>query len=348
MAIAQVNDFKASAKSDAIPLFVESKKMETCSIETACTIGERKYMEDRFLSAVIPFKANGHEHTAEVCAVFDGHGGLKTVQFAVSELLSILKSKLNRFEKKELNEDDIFYALKEAIGHLHKAVIKNQFSDGTTLVLSFKVGDQLWVANVGDSSAFINRNGEVIPMSIAQKPALIKDSQGKAVYNEYAKQLMCNGVSRCLPKSKKNPEVDELSEKEADALQSGERMFMTISDGDDKRIHCMLGAMMEGGNITLDMARSIGDPFFAPWKKFTPEIFRQTIKPGDQLILHSDGVAVGMHAVAKTIEADKKDGISAWETVANIVQASVPEGDNITAMIVTFSKVTGDKTENIN
>lgn len=336
--VSAMSDFTAKS---AEQIHTVSKNLGSCSVEIACTIGKRSYMEDRFAFQLIDIKANGQKHPAEVFALLDGHGGVEAVKFLESNLIPYLKDKLNRrLEKKELNDEDIFYALKESVAHLHKIIVNNKFPGGSTVVLGFKVNNELYVANVGDSSAFLNRKGEVIPMCIAQKP----NFDEKMSPNEYAKQLIAQGAEPRLKRVLLDGKaIDVLEEKELQAFINNEKMFLTISQKVGNDLQLRLGARTTMGPKTLDMARSVGDLNFDRWKKFTPEIFKQTLESDDQLIMHSDGVTASMHAVVNAVMTDKKEGISTQETVANIVQASIPENDNITAMIVTFSKVMNDK-----
>ena len=43
-------------------------------------------------------------------------------------------------------------------------------NDGSTAIVSFFRGNQLFVANVGDSRAVLMSHGEAVPMSFDQKP----------------------------------------------------------------------------------------------------------------------------------------------------------------------------------
>jgi len=288
-------------------------------------------MEDRFLAVPLQFQANGETYTADLFGVFDGHGGSQTVGFVVSSLARFLQTQLEmRLENKMPNEEDIFFALREAVNHAHQECMHQLLQGGTTAVFGFKLTDSndIWTANVGDSSAFLDRHGEAIPMSIEQKPLYLYDASPNeaAPYspNKYAVELL-----------KRHVKVNDgkgLTEKE---LVQGKKMIMTSLGKDkDNNHHLVLGIP---NKHHLDMSRSIGDTAFDKWKKHSPEIFRQTLQPGDLLVLHSDGVKGSPPVVARIFETEAQNGTPTKETLEHLVQAAIRDNDNVCAMAVSFN-----------
>lgn len=318
-----------SNEPDKIEIFSQTKALSSSYVHLACAQGKRPYMEDRSMAVTFTFRANGNTYSADLFGIFDGHGGFAVADFAKDLIPFWLVRKLEaQLRSKDLNDEDIFLALKEAIAGFHKVCIKNNFSCGTTAIVSLKLAgvNELWTACVGDSSAYLNRKGTIIPMSIEQKPSFVADKAGIVKPNEYGRQLLNRGVELRL---KADPKVDN-------AVLKREKMVMSfVGPGNDQEMR--LG-LPDEFKCHLDMARSIGDIFFDKWKKFTPEIFKQQLQPSDQLILHSDGVKAPSIAVVKAVEWDRNLGTSIDETLKNIVQFSIPYCDNISAMIVTFDK----------
>ena len=312
---------------ERVQLLSETVQMPSCSVEIASTIGQRPYMEDRYLATPFSFQANGQVFQAELFGLFDGHNGVTTVEFVQNAIAQRLQEKLEELLKnKDLTETAIFYALKETVSSLHEDVQSNRNKDGTTAVIGFKLAnaDKLYIANVGDSRAYLNRNGKLIPLSIDQKPYLVKEESQNIYYNnEYAHQLFKRGI-----------EISKDLNEDYIRMVNESKMFLSPPQfAEGNLYHMQLGI---SGECYLDMTRSIGDLYFDPWKKFTPEIFSQTVLYGDQLIIHSDGVNAPMKSVVKVVEDDKRNGFSTRQTVEDLVHASLDSEDNITAMIVSF------------
>lgn len=312
----------------------ESKKLHSCATQTASSQGYRKSMQDRSLASAFDFHANGKVRRADLFAVLDGHGGETTVDYVKDNLLPFLKKRLeSRLIAKEPSEEDIYVCLKRVIEELHEEVIANGYTDGTTAIVGFKLADsnELYTANIGDSSAYINRRGAVIPMSIEQKALYFEDESARhqeiATFekpNEYARQLEKAGVVIYEPNKGMESKFRQ-------------KELMTMSyDETKKGVHMMVLGIL--GMAHLEPARTIGDPFYEDeWKKFTPEIFKQVIQPGDQLILHSDGVKAAPQAIVNAVENDRVFGFcSAKDTAECIVQFSMRSGDNICVTIVSF------------
>ncbi|MBS0649627.1 MAG: protein serine/threonine phosphatase 2C family protein [Verrucomicrobia bacterium] len=313
-------------------IYSETRPLSSSVVNVACAQGRKNTMEDRFLAVTLHFQANGKTCSADLFGVFDGHGGSETVEFVISNLENFLQKQLERrLQDKAPNEDDIFYALREAVLMAHQQCVSKELRGGTTAIFGFKLTDshEIWTANVGDSSAILDRTGEAIPMSIEQKPLYLPDSSVENapsyVPNKYAKDLLKKDV---FLNNGKNITDQELFE--------GKKMVMTSLGKDDENTHRLVLGIPN--KLHLDMSRSIGDVSLDNWKKCTPEVFKQTLQPGDLLILHSDGVKALPRTTIGIIETEKQQGIPTKETLENLVQAAIRDKDNVCAMIVSFNE----------
>lgn len=127
--------------------------------------GKRANMED-FLQA----KFATHPTTGSTIGffgVFDGHGGPGAAAFVQENLWNTLRSNSNF-------DSDIKQALAEAFIATDKAYLADEANskkdEGCTAVAAVLLGDQLIVANVGDSRAVLARGGVAYPMSEDHKP----------------------------------------------------------------------------------------------------------------------------------------------------------------------------------
>ncbi|XP_064639435.1 protein phosphatase 1L-like [Lineus longissimus] len=137
--------------------------------------GRRQHMEDRFNVV------NDLEHTGtSIYGIFDGHGGEFAADFVEKTLFKtimvrLLKSALNTTTKQNFSSiltEEILYVDKQLL-----AVEKmtNEVS-GTTGLVALLKGNQLTVANVGDSRGVMcTENGKAIPLSYDHKPQQLKE-----------------------------------------------------------------------------------------------------------------------------------------------------------------------------
>ena len=314
-------------------LYSETVELNSCRAEICCTQGHRRRMEDRFVATKLSFIAAEVLYHADLIAVLDGHSTSTAAVYVQNKLASTLKTIL---EAKHLTrspcEEGIYYALKEAVAELHNQIIALKTDSGTTAIIAFKLANspELWTANIGDSTAFLARGKAAIPMSIPQKPLFFgKIEEGSwprfAHPNAYARQLMDNGV-----------EVFDIRHKKMAPRLLEEKMFLYYDTTDERGAHHMLLGIP---HVTyLDMSRSIGDPTFLPWKKHSPEIFRQTLQPGDLLFLHSDGISAAEDVLSGLLQEDKERGYAPRDTLSFIVRSCIEEAkDNICAALVYFS-----------
>mmetsp|Transcript_561 Transcript_561/g.1674 ORF Transcript_561/g.1674 Transcript_561/m.1674 type:complete len:329 (+) Transcript_561:344-1330(+) len=127
--------------------------------------GKRASMEDFLQAKFSKHPTNGT--TVGFFGVFDGHGGPGAAAFVQEHLWETLKSNHNF-------DSDIKQALVEAFLETDKAYLADEANsnkdDGCTAVAAVLIGDQLVVANVGDSRAVLSRSGKAYPMSEDHKP----------------------------------------------------------------------------------------------------------------------------------------------------------------------------------
>jgi serine/threonine protein phosphatase PrpC len=123
--------------------------------------GRRKEMEDEDLISSFSLK-NGEK--AQVYGIFDGHGGSDAAQFAKKNLTPLLQKALDRYGS---SDEGVFAAFKEAFAELDRYY---RGDAGSTLNVAIRIGDALWVCNVGDTRAILVEEGEVTQLSKDQSP----------------------------------------------------------------------------------------------------------------------------------------------------------------------------------
>lgn len=101
-------------------------------------------------------------------AVYDGHGGAKIAQYAGKHLHKYI------VKRPEYADGKFEKALKQAfldidVAMLEEECLRDELS-GSTAVVSLLKGNQLYVANVGDSRAIACVNGKVDVLSLDHKP----------------------------------------------------------------------------------------------------------------------------------------------------------------------------------
>eukprot|EP00033_Pygsuia_biforma_P001539 GCRY01001734.1.p1 GENE.GCRY01001734.1~~GCRY01001734.1.p1 ORF type:complete len:310 (-),score=57.53 GCRY01001734.1:251-1180(-) len=146
--------------------------------------GRRDYYEDRAVlkkeisSSDLPNSLK--EVRAAFFAIFDGHGGVQSAEFMEQNLLSTIFGKITDFEKKLSNTSSILTPSAIKAAHVHaflaadkqlSAILaKGDSLDGCTATTLLLLGNQLFAANVGDSSAILSRNGKCLPITKEHKP----------------------------------------------------------------------------------------------------------------------------------------------------------------------------------
>jgi len=173
----------------------------------AHTIGRRRDMEDSSLIAGC-FLGRKDE---DVYAVFDGHGGSKCALYSSAKFCEV-------FEKVagELQGDQSDVAL-QVLSRVFIA-LNSDLEDkvwakqcGTTAVVAYFKGSNLYIANVGDTRAVLCRNGTAQRLSVDHKPtvgeevARIQSLDGGLVINGRVQGML--SVTRALGDSQLSPWV---------------------------------------------------------------------------------------------------------------------------------------------
>jgi len=144
------------------------------NVGSAETIGRRATMEDH---TVIYGSLQGND-LEDYFAVFDGHGGIDASKFCSERLhlilIAILREKGSENLSMEKLVKEAFFRCNEFLRQLNTC---NE--TGTTAVVSYSRGNQLWVANVGDSRAVLSRNGQALRITTDHKPG--NDSERKRI-----------------------------------------------------------------------------------------------------------------------------------------------------------------------
>jgi serine/threonine protein phosphatase PrpC len=122
--------------------------------------GAREYMEDRYYIEKKFFL------DYDLYAVFDGHGGLDVSKFLQLYFKDILRNEL-------FLEEKIPNALFNACNKMNEIIPKEMgFTTGSTALIVLQNPSELWVANIGDCRALINRGNEALQITIDHKPNL--------------------------------------------------------------------------------------------------------------------------------------------------------------------------------
>lgn len=126
-------------------------------------IGGRPYQEDRHSVKM------GMLNKYDYVAIFDGHGGYQVAEF--------LKFHLKDFVEKHLSmKKSPPNALKDAFHDAHAAMPKDMsFMTGAAVVVVLRRGNQLWVANAGDSRAIKITSTGVSALSDDHKPSRLSE-----------------------------------------------------------------------------------------------------------------------------------------------------------------------------
>jgi serine/threonine protein phosphatase PrpC len=196
-------------------------------------IGHREYMEDYWLvdEKFLP------QYNVCLYAVFDGHGGYVVAKKCKDLLPKILKKNifLNTIG---LNKPNFPKALHDTFKEMDQSFdINEDYMTGTTCLVILKAKNNLWVANCGDSRAFLNKKDENIQLTIDHKPVQrerkrIEDLQGSIVNVQGVWRV--NGdlaLSRSIGDKKYRPFVIPTPEIWNYPLTSSNKFFVLATDG---------------------------------------------------------------------------------------------------------------------
>jgi len=130
-------------------------------------------MEDALL---VPASEEGDFEA--VFGVFDGHNGPECSNFLKTHFLDALK------HQKELSSGDpeqVEIAIKKAAAEVDHSFLqcarKSCWASGSTGVVVVWRGNDLWVANTGDSRAIAVVKGKAVPLTTDHKPHLAEEAK---------------------------------------------------------------------------------------------------------------------------------------------------------------------------
>jgi len=172
------------------------------------TIGRRPTMEDQ----IVILGCFGGESNEDYFAVFDGHGGSTASKYCGQKLHEILHSQLT---EKVITSEDLYHQIpsimKESfISCNHSLKPLGCQETGTTAVVAYSKGNNLWIANTGDSRAVLCKNGSAIRVTTDHKPTLESERNRILELKGYVIFGRVNGVlavSRALGDFYFNPHV---------------------------------------------------------------------------------------------------------------------------------------------
>jgi len=168
-----------------------------------------------------------------VCIVADGMGGQAAGEIASKRAIDVVPRELKKNLTITVSEDEVKSIVKKAVVQANEEIIQMGSLDrdlrnmGTTIVLAlWRRGSELFIAGVGDSRAYLIRDGQIeqltVDHSLAQ--ALVEN---KTISAAEAREHRFRNV---LWKYLGSKEVGEGPEVKTLPLQAGDR-FVLCSDG---------------------------------------------------------------------------------------------------------------------
>jgi protein phosphatase len=229
-----------------------------------------------------------HEENAYAMAVADGMGGLAAGEVASSMVLTTMVNLMLtsvkwalKLDHPEFREKEIREGIERGIEYLSKAdtAIENRADQeqsykgmGTTFTASYTFGDDLFVLHVGDSRAYLYRNGKLSQIThdhtVAQELADRGDIPQSAVEKHRLKHILTRSIGHSG--GKLNVEVHHLKLENNDLLLlctdglndmiSDEQISAAMSGDESIQERCQALtnlALQQGGkdNITVVMAK---------------------------------------------------------------------------------------------
>jgi len=160
--------------------------------------GKRNTMED----ATIMFGCFRGKEDEDLFAIFDGHGGKDSADYAAKIIPEHLKS--------NLEQDLPQKALADSFNAVHKEMSAWAVYSGTTCCSALFIKNILYVANVGDTRAVLCRKGKAIRLSFdhtIKVPEEVKriEELGGSITNDRVQGLL--SVTRAMGDSMLHPYV---------------------------------------------------------------------------------------------------------------------------------------------
>ncbi len=157
----------------------------------------RKHNEDAYRLRII----SDHIAYGIVC---DGMGGANGGQVASKIAADSLAEMLDEFFATEKNPYDITSFLRRSIRNTNDIIYQMSKKDvslsgmGTTLVIAIVINNELFVANVGDSRAYLMTNDSILQISVDHSAVQELVDKGKITKEEAAKHPQKNIITRAL------------------------------------------------------------------------------------------------------------------------------------------------------
>ncbi len=193
---------------------------------------QRKTNEDRMIT-IIPEDAQVLARKGALFIAADGLGGHTKGEVA-SEIAVNAVRDYYYADASEDNGASLQAAMKHANALVYQANMAKSLQDpnqmmGTTCVAAVLQGDSVYVANVGDSRAYIIRSGQVLQISLDHTPQAEQLRAG-TITEEQAQAMANNQITRCLG-IHADEEVDLFKE----PVQEGD-ILVLCTDGLNKAI----------------------------------------------------------------------------------------------------------------
>ncbi|TDH66288.1 hypothetical protein CCR75_005855 [Bremia lactucae] len=193
--------------------------------------GRRPYMEDRFTAIA---DLNG-DPTQSFYGIFDGHGGDGAAEYCVQAMCqNIIRDPLISKEPIEALKNGFLRTDHE---YLEIATRKNT-EDGTTAVVMFTQGKEIFVAHTGDSRAvLVHQSGNVSVLTSDHKPnrpderRRIQDLGGSVVFWGVWRVEGILAVSRAIGDRMLKPYVVAAPEVKQFTRTESDRYVVLASDG---------------------------------------------------------------------------------------------------------------------
>eukprot|EP01025_Chloroclados_australasicus_P060599 TRINITY_DN7794_c1_g1_i1.p2 TRINITY_DN7794_c1_g1~~TRINITY_DN7794_c1_g1_i1.p2 ORF type:complete len:306 (+),score=21.95 TRINITY_DN7794_c1_g1_i1:923-1840(+) len=171
--------------------------MYRLSLELAVPKHIRKYMEDRYICvphinlSSSPSLYNGTQSIDNSCAyaaVFDGHNGVHAADIGIHSIYESITSKIFASEFGVSNGcefgrdlDFVSSVIKQSFQEVDDMIVdlavQNDWTSGSTGLLAFLIGRQIYVANCGDSRAVLCNAGTAIRITTDHKPNVPKEQE---------------------------------------------------------------------------------------------------------------------------------------------------------------------------
>lgn len=306
---------------------IEQENLEVGNAYLASSKGKRELMEDAACAFTFTFSLGKEEVSANVYALFDGHGmstfygeyqqvyqGLSCSTYHQHNLKRVLKKSLQEFCKEGLDHE-VFNAIQTAFLALDEEYRQYCLDNdpeldtsclGTTTAMAMIVNKKLWVSNAGDSRVFVTNKNSFFPLTYDAKPSEL-------------------GL--------------KLSILKRGGIVKKNRVIAPNAYG------------KKGTTLSLAVARAAGNYFLAKNKekvisarpKITCLDLNEVSEPGTFLILACDGVfdVATTKEVSNYVNTLYEHGKNTKQIAKNIVKKALDakSQDNITAIVVPILEV---------